>query len=87
MIPFFMTLKVRGESWFCPFVLWLPLFLLWIVLLPVALLLAPFFCIVCWACGLSPWRSLCLIWNVLAAARGLRVEVRESEYDVYLAIQ
>ncbi len=64
----------------------IPFFLLVTLLLPVLAVLAPVVLVFCLAIGTNPMEAGRLLWRVLAALRGTRVEIAERDRSVLVHI-
>ncbi|MGA3024321.1 MAG: hypothetical protein ABSF98_06095 [Bryobacteraceae bacterium] len=85
MIPFAAEIGIRNH-WRRPLQLWIPLALLWILLLPVVILLLPLFLIACLAGGISPFRAVAVLWNILTSLDDTEFSVDKPErsFSVHL---
>ncbi len=85
MIPSIALLRIENQCWHSPN-LWVPLFLLWIP----ALLLLPLLVLVLaglsLAGGVSPWRALGVLWDVVSSLPGTHVHVRAEGNNVRVRI-
>ncbi len=85
MIPLIAVLGFRTRNHHL-WRLWLPVFIVWLLLLPFVLLLLPFFFIACVVVRMDPFRTLARGWQLIAALRGVRVEVNDPRHYVLLRL-
>ena len=85
MIPFIATLAVQKEHG-RSFRLWIPLGIIWLLLLPMILLLLPFFCIACLIIRVHPFDALSIFSQILAALKGLDLEVECPRTSIELRL-
>jgi|WetSurMetagenome_2_1015567.scaffolds.fasta_scaffold51375_3 hypothetical protein len=84
MMPLLAIVRVRRAGG--GFTFWAPLFLLWLVLVPVAVLAAPFFLVVCLTRGLSPVGAAAGVLGVLCALAGSQIGVDAPDASVRIRL-
>jgi hypothetical protein len=80
MIPLVAVIRVQSLR------LWIPLFLIWLLLLPFMLLLLPLVMLACLMVQLNPFRTLAVLWQILAGLRGTNIEVNDIKAAVAIRI-
>lgn len=80
MIPLFAVIRVNWLR------LWIPLFLIWLLLLPFLLLLLPLAMLACLIVRINPFRTLAILWQMIAGLRGTDIEVNDANAAVVVRI-
>jgi hypothetical protein len=83
MIPLVAILQVRGRH---SFRLWLPLFLVWLLLLPLVLVLLPFALVAMLIARINPIAAISASWDVLAALRGMHIEMAAAGNSILVHV-
>ena len=88
--PMIMSIRIRKPR--THFTIWLPFFLILPILLVIALLLAPFVLVLALALWHRGWGkplilAAPLIYNVICAMRGMKVDVKDHSEHVRISVK
>ena len=85
MIPMAGAMRLE-ESTVHGFRLAIPFLLLWVLVLPVLLLVVPLLFVACLFARMNPFKTIGVLFRILAAVKGTQVEVVNDRFSILLNI-